>query len=143
MPGKTISRNLSVVAAAHAFLFTLAISAAAQTTVPATARQAASMPAFQSRLARPTTSHMLKRTPLAGSSFSARRPLNDGDLYDNGPVNGQIDAWTIDFGYQVTNSSVAFVPSHGNPVLGVAHSWRHHHQHRGVGGIVALWNGPV
>ena len=26
-------------------------------------------------------------------------PASAQDLYDNGPINGTIDAWTINFGY--------------------------------------------
>ncbi|MGC2108394.1 MAG: PEP-CTERM sorting domain-containing protein [Candidatus Korobacteraceae bacterium] len=31
-------------------------------------------------------------------------PAMAADLYDNGPINGQVDAWTINFGFTVTNS---------------------------------------
>ena len=31
--------------------------------------------------------------------------VTQGTLYENGPVNGQIDAWTINFGYAVTDSA--------------------------------------
>jgi hypothetical protein len=31
-------------------------------------------------------------------------PVSAAVLYDNGPVNGTIDAWTINFGYQVADS---------------------------------------
>ena len=27
-------------------------------------------------------------------------------LYDNGPINGTVDAWTINFGYSVTDSFI-------------------------------------
>jgi hypothetical protein len=36
-------------------------------------------------------------------------------LYENGPVNGTTDAWTINFGYVVSDS---FVPS-DSPVQGL------------------------
>jgi hypothetical protein len=31
-------------------------------------------------------------------------PASAGVLYDNGPVNGTVDAWTINFGFQVADS---------------------------------------
>ncbi|HMD99041.1 MAG TPA: PEP-CTERM sorting domain-containing protein [Terriglobia bacterium] len=31
-------------------------------------------------------------------------PASADTLYDNGPINGTVDAWTINFGYQVSNS---------------------------------------
>jgi hypothetical protein len=31
-------------------------------------------------------------------------PAMAGNLYDNGPVNGEVDAWTINFGFSVTDS---------------------------------------
>lgn len=37
-------------------------------------------------------------------------------LYDNGPINGAIDAWTINFGFQVSNS---FTLSQSSQVTGV------------------------
>jgi hypothetical protein len=31
-------------------------------------------------------------------------PASAGTIYDNGPINGTIDAWTINFGFQVADS---------------------------------------
>jgi hypothetical protein len=31
-------------------------------------------------------------------------PAMAGNLYDNGPVNGEVDAWTINFGFSVSDS---------------------------------------
>lgn len=74
--------------------------ASAQSTVPPTARQAAQSPAFNPKLHPPVGRH-LQRT-------SRRRPKTpspqDQILYDNGPINGSVDAWTINFGYSVTDS---------------------------------------
>jgi len=38
------------------------------------------------------------------------------NLYDNGPVNGQVDAWTINFGFTVSDS---FQLSSGGTVMGI------------------------
>jgi hypothetical protein len=32
-------------------------------------------------------------------------------IYDNGPVNGQVDAWTINFGFAISDSVQATAPS--------------------------------
>ncbi len=44
----------------------------------------------------------------------AVQPARAGQIYDNGPVNGNIDAWTINFGYAVSDS---FTISGGNTTL--------------------------
>ncbi len=36
-----------------------------------------------------------------------RGPLDSSDIYDNGPINGNTDAWTINFGY-ITSDSFNF-----------------------------------
>ncbi len=43
------------------------------------------------------------------------QPLAQGNVYDNGPVNGQVDAFTINFGFSVTDS---FTVSNGNGNIG-------------------------
>jgi PEP-CTERM motif len=45
---------------------------------------------------------------LAGSAFAT-------DLYDNGPINADQTAWTINFGFQVTDS---FILQHSATVVG-------------------------
>ena len=77
-----------------------ALSAWAQNSVPPTAVQAAKMPEFASRLAHPVRPQA-SRKPLAPNH---RRPLDSNDIYDNGPTNGNTDAWTINFGYVVSDS---------------------------------------
>ena len=83
----------------------LVVSAApllpAQSTVPSSAVQAARMPQYAPRLAHPATSRMPAGVPFSPADHR-RQP--EGDIYDNGPVNGQVDAWTINFGFVVTNS---------------------------------------
>jgi hypothetical protein len=82
-----------------------AVGALAQEAVPPTARQAASMPKYASRLAHARTA------PLNPSRLSAAR-LNhrigssqDQVVYDNGPSTYTADAWTINFGgFSVTDS---------------------------------------
>jgi hypothetical protein len=105
MSGNATFHNLISVAVSFALMMALAVTTAAQNAVPPTARQAAMMPAFNSRLAHPTMSHMLVRPPaLSRSRFSPGRPLDNNILYDNGPVNGEVDAWTINFGFTVSDT---------------------------------------
>ncbi len=80
------------------------VPAWAQNAVPPTAREAAAMPAFASRL-HPSV------TPQATSKYSASAPDRkhgisplDSWTYENGPVNGTTDAWTINFGYVISDS---------------------------------------
>ena len=75
----------------------LIVSGSAQNSVPPTAREAAALPAFASRLAhpgtRPSAPPARRRAPPAGQV-----------LYDNGPINGTVDAWTINYGYLISDS---------------------------------------
>ena len=47
-------------------------------------------------------------------------PVMAGNVYDNGPVNGQVDAWTINFGFAVSDS---FTVSNGNGNIGGMSFW--------------------
>src|SRR5271167_1815304 len=90
------------------------VPALAQNPVPPTARQTAAMPQYASRLAHPAapqaTGKSRARTP-AGH----RTPLpQDQVIYENGPANGTTDAWTINFGYIVSDS----ISLSGNTVTG-------------------------
>ncbi len=105
---RTISQ-LAVIAVGIGFL-----PAWAQNAVPPTARQAATMPAFASRLGHPAGSPATRSTPLtrkhpAGSCSQEHRGWipDDQISYENGPVNGTVDAWTINFGYVVSDSFTA------------------------------------
>jgi uncharacterized repeat protein (TIGR03803 family) len=81
------------------------IPARAQNAVPATARQAAAMPAFAHRLKPPATPQATGR-PVASAHIQTHRgrPLDTGIAYENGPVNGQVDALTINFGFTVSDT---------------------------------------
>jgi len=37
--------------------------------------------------------------------------VGQGEIYDNGPANGGIQAWTINYGYEVSNSLVLGSPT--------------------------------
>jgi len=104
-------RFTAVVAA----IITLALAMAvvpslAQNAVPPTARQAAASPAYASKLHPATAPAASKRR--ASPRAPARRGAcgaspQDNVIYDNGPVNGTVDAWTINFGYSVSDSFTA------------------------------------
>jgi hypothetical protein len=105
------SNNQSPTSTFHAILLITVITlvvavvpAWAQNAVPPTARQAATQSAFAHRLTPPA----VRQTPRPAAAVGRFRrhpawPL-DGVAYDNGPVNGQVDAWTINFGFTTTDS---------------------------------------
>ncbi len=91
------------------FLIMTATPAQAQRVVPPTAAQSAKMPEFASKLAHglPGTQqpHVSRRSlSHPRDSNSPRGPLDPNELYDNGPTDGEDYAWTINFGYTVTDS---------------------------------------
>ncbi len=86
-----------VLAAVTALLITSAVlPMSAQDSVPASASQAARMPQFAKRL-----------TPPARRQMPGQHPPQGPVVYDNGPVNGQVDAWTINFGFSVSETMQA------------------------------------
>ena len=102
MPGKPQFCNslLHIILCVATVVLVIAITvlpAWAQNPVPPTALEAAASPAFAQRLAHPGTA---RSAPPA-----RRRALPQGTvLYENGPLNGTYDAWTINEGYIVSNS---------------------------------------
>ncbi len=90
------------------------VPALAQNAVPPTAREAATLPAYASRL-HPSTSQAKKRSPAPNQLGTRLSSPQDQIIYENGPVNGTTDAWTINFGYVVSDS---FANNSGNPVSG-------------------------
>lgn len=99
------------------FFFLLLVMTAqplyAQAAVPSTARQAARMPQFASRL-RAGAGHAPLRTALPYQSrasftnpsyFHAGKGLPTDDVvYTNGPINGTVDAWPISAGAIVSDT---------------------------------------
>jgi len=112
------------------FLNITAVPAQAQNAVPPTAVQAASMPQFASRLAHAASSQMASRAPYSAQPRASYKnpldprarghrggPLDANEIYDNGPINGTTDAWTINFGFVVADTFT--VPSSGGSVSGL------------------------
>src|SRR5208283_3068457 len=88
-----------------------AIPALAQNAVLPTAREAASSPVFASRLHPTATPEAANKSLALVHSRTRTASLQGNLLYANGPVNGicdiqgcMVDAWTINFGFNVTNS---------------------------------------
>src|SRR5271167_1174941 len=93
-----------------AFVMLAPLPAWSQTVVPPSAREAATSPAFASRL-RPSALPALSKSRAATRSRMGR-PLPQGKvIYENGPLNGTANAWSINDGYIVSDS---FVPSEGS-----------------------------
>ncbi len=80
-----------------------ALPAVAQNTVPSSATQAAKMPQYASRLARPGSRPASQHKSSAGR-HGLRTELLDDSIYDNGPINGTVDAFVINFGFVVSNT---------------------------------------
>ncbi len=80
------------------------VPASAQNSVPPTAVQAAKMPQYASRLGHPVKRLLPPETFAMQRAKARRGPLQADDIYDNGPINGNTDAWDINFGFIVSDS---------------------------------------
>ena len=77
----------------------------AQNPVPSTADQAARMPEFASRLAHPSSPVASPLSPALARQGSRRGlPPQGGPVYNNGPIDGNDTAWTINFGFVVSDT---------------------------------------
>ena len=95
----------TVLAGATALLIaSAALPMPAQNSVPATAVQAAKTPQFASRLAHPARRPASRPNPALARQRSRSGPPQNGDIYDNGPINGTTDAWTINSGFVVSDT---------------------------------------
>ncbi len=115
------------------FVTITATPANGQNTVPPTARQAATMPQYAgrlahvvrpasrynaSRIARPTDPRASWKNPADPRRQNRRGGTLDGDdLYNNGPINGTTDAWTLNSGFVVSDTFT--IPSGGDNVTGL------------------------
>jgi uncharacterized repeat protein (TIGR03803 family) len=101
----SLFRTIVLAAVAALLITSVALPMSAQNSVPPSASQAARMPEFAKRLAHPATQRMPAKSPVSILSDRGRRlPPVNGVAYDNGPVNGQVDAWTIGFGFSVSDT---------------------------------------
>ena len=94
-----------VLAGVTAILITsAALPMPAQNSVPPTAVQAVRMPEFARRLAHPARQPASRPNLALARHGSRSRPPQGGPIYDNGPINGNTDAWTINFGFVVSDT---------------------------------------
>jgi len=100
----SLFRTISLVVIATLVMMLAMAPAWAQNSVPPTAVQAARMPEFASRLAHPVKRPGPPTSPALARARMHRGPLDSNDIYDNGPINGNTDAWTINFGFIVSDS---------------------------------------
>ncbi len=99
-----LSHSHAIALAEVAFLLaSVALPLCAQNSVPATAVQAARTPQFASRLAHPAGRPASPPTTALGRQRS-RSGAPEGTIYDNGPINGTTDAWTINFGFVISDT---------------------------------------
>jgi len=103
--------TISFAAAVALLVLLVVVASRAQNPVPPTAREAAASPAFAGKL-HPATRPKLNK-PQAAAHPRNGQPLQYQLYYDNGPANGTTDAWTINFGYIVSDT---FVADNGNSV---------------------------
>ena len=123
-----------VLAGVTALLITsAALPMPAQNSVPPTAVQAARMPEFASRLAHPVGRPASRPNPALARQGSRSGPPQGGPIYDNGPINGTTDAWTINFGFIVSDTItiVDATSRHRNEFRGLAIPGRHADVRRG------------
>ncbi|MGA7459466.1 MAG: choice-of-anchor tandem repeat GloVer-containing protein [Candidatus Korobacteraceae bacterium] len=88
-------------AAVTALLITLvALPVAAQSSVPASAVQAAKLSQFAQRLAHPAS----PPNPAPVHQASRPGPPQSDLIYENGPINGNTDAWNINYGSVISDT---------------------------------------
>ena len=109
----SISFTLTLCAATALMLLLAAVPAWTQNPFPPTARGAATLPKYTGKL-HPATQPAVNKPLTAAGGRTRQASSQDQVIYDNGPANGTTDAWTINFGYIVSDT---FVPS-SPPVSG-------------------------
>src|SRR5689334_14356863 len=92
-------RKTTLAIATALWIACTALPTIAQNTVPSSATQAAKMPQYASRLA-----HAAGHTNPALPRQRARSHPSDLPIYNNGPINGTVDAFFINFGFIVSNT---------------------------------------
>ena len=110
--------RITVLAGVTALLITsAALSMPAQNSIPPTAVQAARMPEFAKRLGHPANRTASPPKPAVARQGSHKVP-GEGEIYDNGPINGNTDAWTINFGFVISDTFTVNVNQ--TPITGMS-----------------------
>ena len=110
-------RIIVLVAVTALLITSAALPMSAQNTVPPTAVQAAKMPQFASRLVQPASRAASRPNPTPARQGSSNRPPQGNVLYENGPINGNTDAWIINFDFIVSDT---FTVSGDSTVTGMS-----------------------
>ena len=111
-------RTIFLVGIAALMIVVFATAAFAQNSVPPTAVQAAKMPQYASRLVHPARRIAPPKSQVFARATKHSRPLDSNDIYDNGPINGNTDAWSINFGFIVSDSFT--VGGNGTSITGMS-----------------------
>ena len=112
-------RTISLAIIAALVMAVAIVPAWAQNTVPPTAVQAAKMPEFAQRLAHPGKAHAAPKSSVLARTKGYFRPLQDNVIYNNGPINGTTDAWTINFGF-ITSDSFTVTQGNNTSITGMS-----------------------
>ncbi len=108
----SLFRTIVLAGVAGLLVTSAVVPAPAQDSVPPTARQAVTMQRFAaklahgaSRISQPTPPRASYKNPADAFAPTNRGWLPQGGvIYDNGPINGTSDAWTINFGFVVSDT---------------------------------------
>jgi hypothetical protein len=115
----SLFRTISFAVIAALVMMLAMVPAWAQNSVPPTAVQAARMPEFASKLAHPVKRPGPPISPALARARMHRGPLDSNDIYDNGPTNGNTDAWTINFGF-ITSDSFNVTQGNNTSITGMS-----------------------
>ena len=96
----SLFRTIVLAGIAASSIVLAALPLPAQNSVPASAVQAAKMPQYAGRLARPANQQASRPNPRPKSRSGPGEYL----LYDNGPINGSGNAWAFNSGFIVSDS---------------------------------------
>ncbi len=97
-------RTIVLAAVTALMIMSAALSLSAQNSVPPTAVQAAKTPKFASKLAHRVNQPTPRPNPAPARQVSRRGPGQDQTIYENGPINGNTDAWTINSGFVTSDT---------------------------------------
>ena len=100
----SLSRTIFVAGIAALLIAAVALPVFGQNLIPPTAVQAARSPQFASRLAHPAGRPASQLNPALAHPKPRSGPLQGGIVYENGPINGNVDAWPINSGFIVSDT---------------------------------------
>ncbi len=111
----SLFRTIALAGVTALLITAAALPVRAQNAVPPTAVQAARTPQFASRLAHPASRPVSPPNPALARQRSRSGPPQNGPIYNNGPINGTTDAWTINSGF-VTSDTITIGANNVNGI---------------------------